>query len=160
MLTHLASLRSALQAWCGHRGSGTDFGAWCAPQGPGSVGSACPRLRFMPEGPTSGRLQRWLSTSNRIAACRRQSPSGCEFLLARWVLRVMDIHDARDKSRSLGLSPSSNISSHWNSTVFFEGRGRAGMLGLHFVPAVIHVGVHNRASEILANALASDFSTG
>jgi len=29
----VALLRSALQAWCGHRGSGAGFGAWCDPEG-------------------------------------------------------------------------------------------------------------------------------
>ena len=33
VLSHLALLRSALQAWCGHRGPGAGFGAWCGPQG-------------------------------------------------------------------------------------------------------------------------------
>ena len=33
VLTHLALLRSALQAWCGHRGPSAGFGAWYGPQG-------------------------------------------------------------------------------------------------------------------------------
>ena len=53
VLTHLASLKSALQAWCGSRRPGAGFGAWCAPPGTASVGSACPRLRFRPDGPVS-----------------------------------------------------------------------------------------------------------
>ena len=47
------------------------------------------------------------------------------------------IPDARDKSRSLGFSPGTNFSSPLKSPVFFDERGRAGMLGLHFVPRVI-----------------------
>ncbi len=45
VLTHLASLKPALQASCGHRGPDAGFGARCASQGPGSVGSACPGAR-------------------------------------------------------------------------------------------------------------------
>jgi hypothetical protein len=33
VLTHLALLKPALQASCGHRGPGAGFGAWCGPQG-------------------------------------------------------------------------------------------------------------------------------
>ena len=53
VLTHLALLRSVLQAWCGHRWPSVGFGAWCAPQGL-VFGSACPRLRFRPETPLAG----------------------------------------------------------------------------------------------------------
>ena len=40
-------------------------------------------------------------------------------------------NDARDKSRSLGFSPGTNLASPLKSPVFFKGWGRAGMLGLH-----------------------------
>ena len=43
-------------------------------------------------------------------------------------------NDDRDKSRSLGFSPGTNFSSPLRATAFFKGWGRAGMLGLHFVP--------------------------
>ena len=47
------------------------------------------------------------------------------------------IPDARDTSRSPGFSPGTNFSSPLKSPVFFYERGRAGMLGLHFVLGVI-----------------------
>ncbi len=45
-------------------------------------------------------------------------------------------NDAEDKSRSLGFSPGTNFASLLKSPVFFNGWGRAGMLGLHFVLGV------------------------
>ena len=53
-------------------------------------------------------------------------------------------NDARDKSRSLGFSPGTNFSSPFKSPVFFNGRGRAGMLGLHFV-----LGVRNARGTVV-----------
>ena|GEM_PF-3446528 len=44
-------------------------------------------------------------------------------------------NDAEDTSRSLGFSPGTKFSSPLKSPVFFEGWGRAGMLGLHFWPS-------------------------
>ena len=92
VLTHLALLKPALQAWCGSRRPGAGFGAWCAPPGTASVGSACPRLRFRPDGPVSEsrggkQLNLWVMTRAEAQATVKVLAFPVGWALARpWFL--------------------------------------------------------------------------